>query len=201
MHDTTVIKLEDLGKRKKLYAYVDESGQDTNGLFFLVSILLVEEERETLRSELEAIETQTRKKNIKWHKARPLFRQAYIEAITRLSGLRHSIFFDRFKDSKEYLGLTAFATAKAILKKAKDTYTVTVYVDGLNRKEATAFTKALRDLHIHTRRVRGVRKDENDACIRLADAVGGLVRDAYEKSPWASSMLKRLRESGVIAEL
>ncbi len=50
-----------------------------------------------------------------------------------------------------------------------DNYKVTVFVDGLNGSELPRFTHGLRDLHIQTRKVRGVRKDENDALIRLAD--------------------------------
>ncbi len=187
--------------KKKLYVYVDESGQDTNGLLFVVSVLLVEKDLEMLRAELEVIEVETGKKNTKWHKACHPFRKAYIEKISCLPCLRHSIFFDRFKNSKEYLELTAFATAKAILKKADGDYEVRVSVDGLNRREAATFTRVLRDLHIRTRRVRGVRKDENDAFIRLVDAICGLIRDAQEKNQWASDMLAKLKEGGLILEL
>lgn len=186
---------------KKLYAYVDESGQDTKGLLFVVSVLVVESARDALRAELETIETKTGKKNIKWHKARPASRQAYINAINRLRLLKNSIFFNRFSTGTAYLELTAFATAKAILKRASGNYKIAVYVDGLNRREAPVFTKALRDLRIHARKVRGVRKDENDAFIRLVDAVCGLIRDADEKNPWAVSMLQQLGDTGVITEL
>src|SRR3989338_3625414 len=179
-------------EKQRLHVYVDESGQDTNGLLFVVSVLTVEKDLDILHAKLEAVEIQTGKKNIKWHKARSPFRQAYIEKIGCLPQLRHSIFFDQFKESKEYLGLTAFATAKAILKKARGDYKVTVSVDGLNRREAAAFTRTLRTLHIHTRRVRGIRKDENDAFIRLVDSVCGLIRDAHGKNPWATNMLKQL---------
>ena len=188
-------------KKKKLYAYVDESGQDTKGVLFVVSVLVVEEHRETLLAELEAIETRTGKKNVKWHKARNLFRQAYIEEISHLPHLRYSVFFERFEDSKEYLELTAFATAKAIFKRAHGDYKVTVLVDGLNRREVTTFTKSLRDLRVQTRKVRGVRKDENDVFIRLVDAICGLVRDAHEKGSWATGALTQLEKNKCITEL
>ena len=41
--------------KKKLYAYVDESGQDTKGLVFVVSVLILEKEREEISEELEKI--------------------------------------------------------------------------------------------------------------------------------------------------
>ena len=39
-------------KKQKLYAYVDESGQDTKGSMFVVSVLVLEEERETVLQQL-----------------------------------------------------------------------------------------------------------------------------------------------------
>ena len=40
----------------KTYCYVDETGQDTKGAYFLVSIVVVSENRDELLAELEAIE-------------------------------------------------------------------------------------------------------------------------------------------------
>lgn len=119
-----------------------------------------------------------------------------------MPSLRHSIFFERFRESREYLELTAYATARAILKRAHGgEYVVTVLVDGLKRQEIPAFTRGLRDLRIQTRKVRGVRKEENDAFIRLVDAICGLVRDAYEENEWAVALLGRMKAGGLVAEL
>ena len=46
---------------QKLYAYVDESGQDTAGRLFVVSVLLLAEERDALLPRLEGIETRSGK--------------------------------------------------------------------------------------------------------------------------------------------
>ena len=48
-------------KTKKLYCYVDETGQDTKGRFFLVAIVITGEEREELIKELEKIEATAKK--------------------------------------------------------------------------------------------------------------------------------------------
>ena len=109
-------------KKRKLYAYVDESGQDTKGLVFVVSVLILEEERESIKEALEKIELESGKKNAKWNKAHPEFRQGYIEAIIKLENLKGRLFFDIFSDTKKYIELTSFATAKAILKKSDDNY-------------------------------------------------------------------------------
>jgi hypothetical protein len=40
----------------KLYCYLDETGQDTEGDLFLVSVVITEQEREALREELVKVE-------------------------------------------------------------------------------------------------------------------------------------------------
>jgi hypothetical protein len=188
--------------KKKLYAYVDESGQDTKGLIFVVSILILEEERETICTELEKIELESKKKNAKWNKARPEFRKEYIEAIAKMDKLKGRIFFDIFSDTKKYIELTSFATAKAILKKSgNDKYKVTVFVDGFKRKEIEVFSRGLKDLHIRTRKIRGVKKDENNAFIRLVDAICGLVRDMNEDQEWAKKAVEKLKKEKLVQEL
>jgi hypothetical protein len=55
---------------QKLYAYVDESGQDTLGELFLVSVVVTGEAREGLRKKLRTIERASGKQTKKWRKAR-----------------------------------------------------------------------------------------------------------------------------------
>ena len=51
---------------QKLYCYVDESGQDTKGDLFLVSVVITEEERDELRRKLIKIEKTSQKGQRKW---------------------------------------------------------------------------------------------------------------------------------------
>ena len=191
-----------MAKNKKLYAYVDESGQDTKGLVFVVSILILEQERDLIYEELEKIEAKTGKKNVKWNKSRHEFRKAYIEEIVKVEKLKRGIFFDTFSDTKKYIELTSFATAKAILKKVnKDEYKVTIFIDGFRKKEIEIFSRGLKDLRISTKKIRGVKKDENNAFIRLVDAICGLVRDADEKNEWAMKALAKLKKEKLVSEL
>jgi Protein of unknown function (DUF3800) len=186
---------------QKLYAYVDESGQETAGRLFVVSVLLLAEEREALLPRLEAIEARSGKHNTKWQKTRHTYRQAYMEEIRGLALVHQTLFFDILRQSRDYMELTARTTARAIQRKAQAPYKVTVFVDGLRRHEIPLFSKALRRLHIRTSKDRGVRREENDACIRLADAVCGLVRDAEEHQPWARTMLESLQQRGIVTKL
>lgn len=189
-------------KKRKLYAYVDESGQDTKGLVFVVSVLILEQEREMIQERLEKIETESGKKNAKWNKSRHAFRRAYIEEITKADSLKGKIFFDFFSDTKKYIELTSFAAAKAILKKSGgDDYKATVFVDGLKKKEIVIFSRGLKDLRIKTRKVRGVKKDENNAFIRLVDAICGLVRDKNGGNAWAEKAVTKLIKEKIVSEL
>ena len=46
--------------------------------------------------------------------------------------------------------------------------------------------------------MRGVLKEENNAMIRLADALCGLIRDAKEGQAWAHDMAGRMERSGFL---
>lgn len=189
-------------KNKKLYAYVDESGQDTKGFVFVVSILILEDEMNNICDELEKIEIESGKKNTKWNKSRHEFRKAYIEKILKMKKLKGKIFFEMFSDAKKYIELTSFATAKAILKKSgKENYKVTVFVDGFKKKEVEIFSRGLRDLNIKTRKIRGVKKDENNAFIRLVDTICGLIRDNEDGDDWAMKVTTKLIKDTYICEL
>jgi hypothetical protein len=127
--------VEHTGKRQKLYAYVDESGQDTDGQFFIVGVVVTEENRDAVLKELEVIEEESGKHNIKWHTARPQHREKYLTLISRSPLLKNQAFFDTFTKTKQYIELSSFATARAILRKAGEYYSASIFVDGFNNRK------------------------------------------------------------------
>lgn len=183
-----------------VFEYVDESGQDTAGLFFVVSMLIVGAEREKVTKILEQIERQTKKENRKWSGSDPRYRQAYIERIANLSVLKAKIFYEMFFDSKEYLAMTATAAADALRKYGASTKVI-IFVDGLRESAVPKFRRQLKPSVNISVKVRGVRKDENNAFIRLVDAICGLVRDAYADQEWAVKTLQPLKQKGVLTKL
>jgi Protein of unknown function (DUF3800) len=185
---------------QKLYAYVDESGQDTAGRLFVVGVLLLADERDALLPRLEAIEIRSGKHNMKWQKTRHNYRRAYMEALRQVPLVHQTLFFDVMQHGN-YMKLTARTTARALQRKTTAPYKVTVFVDGLRRHEIPIFSKTLRRLQVHINKVRGVRREENDAFMRLADALCGLVRDAEEQQPWAQEMLASLQQRGMVTRL
>lgn len=186
--------------KQKLYAYVDESGQDSDGKIFVVGVVVTEDNRDAVVKELEPIEEASGKRNIKWHRARPQYRERYMTTIVRSPLLKNQAFFATFANTKQYIELSSFATARAILRKAKENYSASIFVDGFNKRELAKFEQGLKELRIKKRKLRGVRRDENNALIRFADAVCGLVRDVDENET-AALLLKQSMQRGVIIAL
>lgn len=186
---------------QKLYCYVDETGQDTEGNLFIVSVVIADHERDAAIELCEKIERETGKRRVKWIKAGHSKRLEYIRRILQEPVFREKLNFAIYRNSKEYLALTVLTVARAIFANAQKEYKVTVLIDGLPRSQEKWIGSELRHLHIQIRKVRGVRKDENDALIRLADAICGLVRGAIEGNPELRKLLERGRQSVFLKEL
>jgi hypothetical protein len=93
--------------------------------------------------------------------------------------------------------------AKAVnWEKPIQDYTTAVYVDGLSKTKRYEYSQELRKLGIPTCKVQGVRKDENNALVRLADAVAGLVRDVSDgEQGEAKKLFEKATKSKVLIEV
>lgn len=87
------------------------------------------------------------------------------------------------------------------MRKSQGLYETTVFVDGLKRSERHRFSAGLKRLNVRVRKVRGVRKDENDPFIRLADAIAGFVRDYLEGNEKVADCYRRAESKGIIKHL
>lgn len=194
------IYYKNMGKSiQKLYAYVDESGQDTKGEIFLVSVIVVGEQRDTLRKLLRNIEKKSGKANRKWTRTARPRREVYIRHVMASRKFNGLIHVAHYRHSRYYMDLTVLTTAWAILDHADQSYHATVYVDGLNHSQREHFTRGLRSLHIKTQFARGL-KDEADEFIRLADAIAGFVRDGIEGDELMKPLyIKALRDKIIVS--
>lgn len=66
---------------QKFYCYVDETGQDTRGELFIVTVVVADQERDQLRQACEEIERDSRKGRRKWVKTKYNRRLAYIQQV------------------------------------------------------------------------------------------------------------------------
>ncbi len=176
---------------RKLYLYVDESGQDTFGRVFIVAVLVTSAARAELERKLLNLEVRSGKGKTKWTKSRPAARTRYVQGLLEISELARAIFLFRYFDTKNYFAITAMSASKALaLVSQTSTYSAVVYVDGLQGSEPVMFRKYMRRFGATVSVVRGIRREENSAFIRLADAICGLMRDAESNIKAREAMLR-----------
>jgi hypothetical protein len=189
---------------KKIYCYVDETGQDTMGKLFIVVAIVVEKERETLTFKLEKTESRSGKEQRKWFKTKEIERNKYLDTVLSFKELKNKIYYQVFEETKSYKKLMVLVIARAIkcyIKEQKiGLYQATVLIDGLRKTEVHKMSKALREQGVKIRKVKGL-KDESEPIIRLADAVAGLVRKAGEGNQKSKSMTREAGKRNVINRL
>ncbi len=183
-----------------IYAFVDETGQDTKGEIFIVSVVVTDEEHDRINEALTDIEQRSNKRLDKWRKARFKTRLAYLQSVIANPLFTNAIFFSHYTASLAYFELTVETTARAIQYKAAAAQPATIVVDGLSGQSIDRFKKSLRQRNINARKVRGVR-DESEPLIRLADAIAGFVRDFIEGKAYAAEYYEQAVKNGVLLGL
>lgn len=192
---------------KKIYCYVDETGQDTEGKLFIVVAIVVGKEREALIKSLEEVEVttgKTGKRRAKWSRTKPMLKEKYLDSALNLKALKNKIYYRVFEDSRLYQDLTTIVIAKAINRYIEQAeikkYKATILIDGLEKNQAGKVSKSLRELGVKIRKVRGLR-DESSAIIRLADSLAGFIREADEDNNKFKILKKTLEKEKIISEL
>lgn len=187
--------------KQKLYCYVDETGQDTKGKLFIVSVVITGDERDELLEKLEAVEQATGKGRVKWLGAKDALRVAYIKTILTIPAFKGMLHYSFYSNTTDYTERTVISTARAITILNSADYEAIVLVDGLPKSRVGSFATKLRHLHIKTKKVRGVRKEESDALIRLADAVCGFTRAALTGRTDLNAVFMKAKREGFIREV
>lgn len=169
---------------KKLYCFVDETGQDTKGEFFLVSIVLKEKaELEGLEQKLLKIES-SNSRFLKWKKLSFEDKINLLDKLAKIPELKSSIYYSVYQDSLAYTPLVSLSIAKAVLAQGDDETITTVTIDGLNDKDRDIVGHELKKLKIRYRKIRGL-KDEQSVFLRLAHVFANFLRDYKEKQKYA----------------
>lgn len=190
-------------KIKKLYCYVDESGQDTKGKIFIVSVVVMGNERDILLQVCEGFEEQSDKGKVKWRKSSYKSRVNYLSLIFTDKRFRGKLRYEVFKHTKSY----DIATIEGIVHAVKwhppsDQFTTLVYIDGLAKTKRHKYGAKLRHLGVPTHKVQGVPKDENNALIRLADGIAGFIRDISDgKTGEVKKLFAKAKDDGVLIEV
>lgn len=185
-----------------LSCYVDETGQETAGRLFIVVAVIVAGEVTPLRQACECVERETGKR-AKWHKSRFSQRLAYMRTLVDDPSIRGCLYAVTHIGlaTRDFPGLTLRAIARILQVAGGDNNRATIHIDGLARRQEGKIATRLRRMGVVGDKVRGVRKDENEALIRLADATCGLVRDAREGQAEMQALLERAIRLGVLCDL
>ncbi|MCC6589895.1 MAG: hypothetical protein IT168_24595 [Bryobacterales bacterium] len=186
-----------VGSRPKIYCYVDETGQDTIGAFFIAAVVVAGASRDAMIVKIEEIERTSGKGKVKWMKAKRDRRLAFMRSVVATPLFRNSICYSLFHDTTAFLPATVSATRDAIRTLGGDS-DATIFVDGLPKSRLHWFGAELRRMGVRVNRVCGVRREEADALMRLADAAAGFVRAAlYGEDSEAATLLARAIKNGV----
>ena len=167
-------------QRKRVDLYVDESGQDTRGRLFNVAVIAIEDS-DKFRQLCESAEDISGKGNTKWGKADKNKRLVYLRTlIQHAASCNVKLFYNVFHKTTDYDTATIEGIAKSIRVLRPSGSRVYVHVDGLTKTKRGDYKTRLRKFSCPVRKVRGIRRDENEPLIRLADAIAGASRDLLE---------------------
>ena len=144
----------------KVYCYVDETGQHTQGRLFVVSVVVADWKRDALLETCEAIEVQTGKGCTKWIRTRYERRIAYIQCILNNSLFNGRLNFAVFRDVRDYSQATARTVAEAIRATGVADYRASVTIDCLPQAQERSVASALRQQGVRLRKGTGCQRRE-----------------------------------------
>lgn len=167
---------------KKIYCYVDETGQDTSGKLFIVTVIITQNKDEVAYM-LSHLEIRSGKGKFKWGRAEKTARELYLKDIIEGLSKKIRMYYSHFENTRDYRYSTVVSIARAIThfsnELAEDRRYI-VYVDGLGKKDQRLYAVKLHKLYIGSKSVKGVKREESDALIRAADSICGFLRDLQE---------------------
>lgn len=187
-------------KKKKLYCYVDETGQDAASSVFVVVAVVSLEEQEKLKRTVADSENASGTGGRKWHKSQAARRLRYLTLLLQKEIGRGEVFFGSYKKPLPYFFPLLDILEKSIKIKAPASYIARIFVDGIDRKKAKELTNALRQRNISLELVRN-RRDESEPLIRLADMWAGCIRAALSGSKEEQEILKKALSTRYLKEV
>lgn len=117
----------------KFFCYADESGQDTRGELFIVSVVISDREADQLRQICEDIERDSHKGQRKWVKTAFNRRLAYMQQVVSHPNFAGKLNFAIYRDSLDYSAMTVQTIVRALSATGETDYKATVFIDGLPR--------------------------------------------------------------------
>lgn len=173
---------------QKLYCYVDETGQDTQGEMFIVVVSIITDNNRELEKRLIKLEQDT-KKLLKWNRSSHKQRSAFMEGLGAILNTEVVVYWSCYHSSNKYQDLTSLTVIRAITSHATIPYQSTIILDGASKKNVRKISTILRKHSIYTKKVKGERDDSN-VFLRLSDSCAGFIRDVLEGHEEAGKLFK-----------
>ena len=188
----------------KRYYFVDETGQDTGGRLFIITVSVVERDHQEIEKVCFAFEKATGKNLHKWHGTPNQRRLSFMELVILDPRFKGVMCYAKFTNihKSEFDKQTIKALAQAIKQTRDENRSSSeIYIDGLTVKKQSEYSNGLKAEGIRSFRIHRA-TDQGYVLIRLADALAGLTRDAIENpDSEAAKLLKRGKRNGVIVEI
>ena len=188
---------------QKLYWSVDETGKEFGSRKFIVAVVIITGDKDSLVELCEQLENETGKGKFKWGKAKHEPRMKYLHKVFSNRELFGMLCYSVFPKIFDFDEATVVAIVRSINRlKPSGKYTALVYVDGLTKTKRREYGVALRRNGLHVQQVRGIARDENNALTRLADTIAGFTGDALgDSSVDIKTLFERAKRSGILIEV
>lgn len=193
-------KIRLMESRKKIYCFVDETGQDAGSEVFIVVAVIVAESPNILRQQLIEIEKIAKIGKTKWHKLRNTDRTQFLSAVLKIRTAEFKLYFGQYKKNLFFFLPLVETIAKSIKDFAPKNRQAIICVDGIDRQKAGELTTALRDRGIKLKYVRTAR-DESEPLIRLADRWAGCIRLGIKGSKQFFDLMSLAVNKGLLKRL
>ena len=164
-------------KPKKLYCYVDETGQDARSNIFILVAIIANENPTHISEELRHLEIALKLYNTKWHKSSHPLRIRFIQEFISKYNFDLSLYFMLINKPVIYHLSIIEILCRAITEENDPDAQAIIFIDGLDKLSGKKITAALRTRNFKIKLVKGVR-DESEPLIRLADRWAGCIRMA-----------------------
>jgi hypothetical protein len=186
---------------KKLYCYVDETGQDTGSDVFIVVAVLDFGGQDLVRRELSNIEEATKVHKRKWFNFRSPAKEEFLRTCTEKELPKGGTHYGAFKKPTDYFLPMLEVVERAIKRSTRNhPYRAIVYVDGIDKKKAKELTGELRTKGITLSYVRSAR-DESEPLLRLADRWAGCIRSGIEGSGSNLKLTSKAEKEGYLQKV
>ncbi len=186
----------------KIYCYVDETGQHTQGEFYSVAVVIAvtTDIRNKVEQRLIDIEKKTNKGLSKWKSTHYRIKESYLRSVITIPDLERCLFYSIFTNTRDYVNATVETIAQVIHHHVEKACQPIVVIDGLDKTSRHRISRFLKEKGVVYKKVSGTR-DEGSAWIRLADAIAGFSWHVYEDRPYTQTLYPEMQQKGYFIQL